>query len=116
MERNHSKKLLEIYGSALRRSNNPAVAVTTAINAITDCPNEKQELLDVLQEKIHMFGLASLGLMQTAISNTQEVLLQKLEISGFFKKIRINKELSSCQDVAIFLATTALEMQNSTPR
>jgi hypothetical protein len=116
MERDFSQKLSEVYKDTLRASPNPAFTTVAAIEGITKCPNEKQEILNVFGEKIRIFGLKDLGTMQKVITDLEQTLLQKLKVSGFFKRRRINKQLSSCQDVAIFLATTALEIQNSTPR
>jgi hypothetical protein len=116
MERYYFQKLSEVYKDTLRASPNPTFTTIATIEGITECPKEKQELLDVFQEKICNFGLRNLGAMQEAITNWEKILLQKLKTSGLLKKRSINKQVSSCQEVAIFLATTALEIQNSTPR
>ncbi len=99
--------LSEQYKNHLRGCLHPCFSVLLAIDGITECPNQKKEILEVLGQKIREFGISNLGQMQTTISDLERI-LSKEEVKRFNEK-----RLNSCQDVNIFLATTALKILDS---
>jgi hypothetical protein len=94
----------DYYRNLIRTCKNPKFTVITAIDGIIECPEQKKELLKILEERIRSSNYDHIDLMQEAISDLETIsrIKRRAETSDQ-KKLFHEKRLVSCSEVSVFI-------------